>query len=239
MVSDAPYTDFIWFQGLARCMANHMSFVTVTALRSPDLEEILGPKERLLWSGRPGFGLKFFQAVGEERKLQIFVLVAFVALWATLPFIDADPEARFGRLKALFVYGIATLALLSFSAYLASQRQFVLSNLIYYVTDTRVIICRLGRNWRLSTRLFVVSCEHSKTFPYEVLPTRPYPSLRVGTLLSEQQVQFLGFGLSHPGHPERFDRGVQPIFLDYLANSEQLLVMIRSCAEDRKAANDA
>lgn len=220
-------------------MANRMSHVTVTALRTSDLEEIPTPKERLLWSGRPGCGLKFFQAVGEERKLQVFVLVALVALWATLPFIDADPDARFGRFKALFVYCVATVALLSFSAYLATQRQFVLSNLIYYVTDTRVVICRLGRNWRLSTRLFVVSCEHSTAFPYEVLPTRPYPSLRVGTLLSEQQVQFLGFGLSHAGHPERFARGVEPIFLDYLANSEQLLAMIRSCAEDRKVANNA
>lgn len=220
-------------------MANRMSHVTVTALRTPDLEEIITPKERLLWSGRPGCGLNFFQAVGEERKLQVFILIAIVVLWATLPFIDTDPGARFGRFKALFVYGIATVALLSISAYLATQRQFVLRNLIYYVTDSRVVICRLGRNWRLSTRLFVVSCEHSTTFPYEVLPTRPYPSLRVGTLLSEQQVQFLGFGLSHAGHPERFARGVEPIFLDYLANSEQLLAMIRSCAEDRKVVNDA
>lgn len=215
-----------------------MSFVSVTALRAPDLEEILTPKERLLWSGRLGFGLKFFQAVGEEQKLQVFILVALTALWATLPLVDADPDARFGRFKALFVYGIATVALLSFSAYLAAQRQFVLGNLIYYVTDTRVIICRFGRNWRLGTRLFVVSCKHSTTFPYEVLPTQPYPSLRVGTLLSEQQVQFLGFGLSHSGHPERFARGVEPIFLDYLSNSEQLLAMIRTCAENRKVAKD-
>lgn len=204
-----------------------MQKVTVTSTNRFDLKDILGPDEKLLWSGEPGYGRKFLQAVGDERKVHVFLLIASVVMWATIPFISTDAE--FGRFEAYWIYGAMTFAFVAFSFGIAAQRQYVLFNLAYFVTNERVIVCRRGRNWRFGVRLYVVSCQHSATFPYSLVDSRPYPSLEVCILLSEQQVQPFGLGLSHPGHPILFGRTYYPILLDYVPEAKELLVMIRSC----------
>ncbi len=211
-----------------------MQNVTVTNSNRFDLNDILDPNEKLLWSGAPGYGRKLFQAVGDERKIHIFLLIASVVMWATLPFINADAE--FGRFEAYWIYGAMTFAFVAFSFSIASQRHYVLFNLAYFVTDRRVIICRRGRNWRFGVRLYIVSCEHSATFPYSIVDSRPYPSLEVGILLSEQLVQPFGLGLSHPGHPMLFGRTYYPILLDYVPEATKLLSMIRTCLHDTTAS---
>ncbi len=207
-----------------------MQKVIITSTNRFDLKDILAPNEKLLWSGEPGYGRKFFQAVGDERKIHVFLLIASVVMWATIPFIDADAE--FGRFDACWIYGAMTFAFVVFSFSIASQRHYVLYNLAYFVTDSRVIVCRRGRNWRLGVRLYLVSCEHSATFPYSIVDSRPYPSLEFGILLSEQQVQPFGLGLSHPGHPMLLGRTYYPILLDYVPEAEKLLIMIRSCLHE-------
>lgn len=141
-----------------------MQNITVTSLDRPDMDDILDCGERLLWSGEPGYGRLFLQPVGDERKVHIGLLIGAVVMWGTLPLID--PEARFGRNDAVWFYGAFTIAFIGFSFFLASQRQYVLQNLAYLITDRRAVICRRGRNWRFVLRLYVVSCPHSETFPF-------------------------------------------------------------------------
>ncbi|MBO9435417.1 hypothetical protein J7394_14460 [Ruegeria sp. R13_0] len=207
-----------------------MQNVTVTSSNRFDLNDILDADEKLLWSGVPGYGRKFIQAVGDERKVHVCLLIASLVMWATLPFIDVDAE--FGRFEAYWIYGAMTFAFVAFSFSFATQRHYVLFNLAYFVTDRRVIICRRGRNWRFGVRLYIVSVEHSATFPYSIVDSRPYPSLEVGILLSEQQVQPFGLGLTHPGHPVLFGRTYYPILLDYVPEATKLLSMIRTCLND-------
>ncbi|MFT6459436.1 hypothetical protein [Pseudophaeobacter arcticus] len=205
-----------------------MQNITVINLDHPDLDDILDRGERLLWSGEPGYGRRFLQPVGDEWKIHIGLFVGALAMWGTLPFIDT--EARFGRDAAVWVYGAFTIACIGISFLLACQRQYVLQNLAYLITDRRAVICRRGRNWRFGVRLYVVSCPHSDTFPYSVISNRPYPMLQVGTLLSEDLVQPFGLGLSHPGHPILWGRVTYPITLDYMPNAQTLLELVQSCA---------
>lgn len=202
--------------------------LTVSVIRRPDLGSILAPEERLLWSGQPSYGRRFFQAVGDERVLHICLFIGAAVMWSTLPFIE--PKSQFGRDDAVWIYGVVTMAFVAFSASLASKRQYVLYNLAYLVTDRRAIVCRRGRNWRLFTHLYVISCPHSETYPYSVISSRPYPSLQIGTMLSEDSAQPFGLGLSHPGHPILWGRVTAPVMFDYVSNAQELLEMVQSHA---------
>jgi len=213
-----------------------MQDITITSLNQPNLDDFLGPEERLLWSGQPCYGRRFFQAVGNERMIHIGFSLGTIVMWSTLPFIET--EVRFGRNTAIWVYGALTLAFVAASFSLASQRHYVLYNLAYFITDKRAIVCRRGRNWRLGTRLYVISCPHSETYPYSIIPSRPYPSLQVGTLLSEDQVQPFGLGLSHPGHPHLWGRTTAPIMFDYVPNAQALLEIIQSFGRETCAHSD-
>ena len=201
-----------------------MQDIEVSSHGHVNFDDILEPDERLLWSGVPGYGRAFLEAVGDERKLHIAELVGLIIMWSTLFFID--PDADLGRVEAIWIYGAFTLAVVAVAFSMASQRHYVLNNLVYFVTDRRAIICRRGRNWRLGVRLYVVSCPHSATYPYELLPTRPYPSLQIGTLLSVDQVQPFGLGLSHPGHSILRDRVHSIVTLDYIFDAEAVLEVI-------------
>ncbi|TRD18358.1 hypothetical protein [Palleronia caenipelagi] len=205
-----------------------MQNIKVLHFNHAELDDILEAGERLLWSGVPGYGRKFLEAVGNERKFHIAALAGIVVMWSTLFFIDT--EAQFDRTEAIWIYGAATLMFLGVSAFLASERHYVLYNLVYLVTDRRAIIFRRGRNWRLGVRLYVVSCPHSKTYPYSLIESRPYPSLQIGTLLSVDQVQPFGSGLSHPGHSFLRDRITSIVTFDYLPDAEAVLEMIQSNA---------
>jgi hypothetical protein len=213
-----------------------MHDLTVTTCNRPDLEDILASRERLLWSGQPSYGCRFFQSVGHEWVYHIGFLIGAAVMWSSLPFIE--PEARLGLNTAVWVYGALTIAFVAMSASLASQRQYVLYNLVYIVTDRRAIVCRRGRNWRFGVRLYIVSCPHSGTYPYSVISSRPYPSLQVGTMLSEDQMQPFGLGLSHPGHPILWGRITAPVMFDYVPNAQELLEMIHSHTHTTSAQAD-
>lgn len=122
-----------------------MSNVSITVFSEPDLENILAPGERLLWSGRPCYGRRFIQTVGAERMLHI------------------------GLLVGIWVWSAATVLLAVISCNAACQRQYVLYNSAYFVSDRRAFVCRYGRNWRLGARAYLVSCPHSQAYPYEVM----------------------------------------------------------------------
>ena len=203
-----------------------MQSIKVSSLDHVELDEILEPEEHLIWSGLPGYGRRFPEAVGDERTIHIAAFVGVIVMWSTLIFIDH--EAQFGRTEAIWVYGALTLAFLAMSVSLASQRQYVLRNLVYFVTDSRAIICRRGRNWRGGERLYIVSCPHSGTYPYSLIASRPYPSVQIGTLLSEDQVQPFGLGLSHPGHSILRDRNTSIVTFDYIPDAQAVLEVIRS-----------
>lgn len=206
-----------------------MTNLTITTFHHPTLENILAPGERLLWSGQPSYGRRFFQAVGAERTFHIGFLIGTIVMWSTLPFIETEP--RFGRNEAIWIYSAVSIGFFAVSYALASQRHYVLFNLVYFISDRRAIVCRRGRNWRLSTQLYVISCPHSEFYPYSVISSRPYPSLQVGTLLSENQLQPLGLGLSHPGQPVLWGRITAPVVIEYVPNAQELLELIQSCTE--------
>lgn len=203
-----------------------MQNIKVHSSDNVDLDKILSANERLLWSGMPAYGRRFQEAVGDERKIHIAALVGIAIMWSTL--IVIDNEAQLGRTEAIWIYSAFTLLFIGVSVFLARQRQYVLCNLVYFVTDSRAIICRRGRNWRMGVRLYVVSCPHSRTYPYSLIATHPYASLRIGTLFSVNQVQPFGLGLSHPGHSILRDRITSIITFDYIPDAKAVLEMIRS-----------
>ncbi len=213
-----------------------MHDLKATIFHQADLKDILSPEECLLWSGQPSYGRRFFQAVGDEPVIHMGLLVGIAVMWSSLYFIG--PEAPLSRNTAVWTFSAFTIMFAAVSFFLASERHYVLCNLVYLVTDRRAIICRRGRNWRLSTRLYVISCPHSETYPYSVISSRPFPSLQVGTMLSQDQVQPFGLGLSHPGQPILWGRITAPVVFEYVPNAQELLEMIRSCACGQSARSD-
>lgn len=203
-----------------------MSQVAIEILTDVDLNTILTPDERLLWTGKPAFGLGLFQPIGAERTYLISMLVGALVMWSTLPFLDSTRSL--GRLEAYWIYGATTLAFVAVAYGIACNRQYLLSNVFYLLTTKRAIVCRRGRNWRFGVRLYVVSNPHSATYPYEILPTRPNPSLRIGTLLDKQEVQPFGLGLSHPGQPVTWGKLTVPVAFEQVPNAGELLKMIRA-----------
>ncbi|MDO6591057.1 MULTISPECIES: hypothetical protein [Rhodobacterales] len=200
-----------------------MRDISVEVMNKPELDEVLMKNEHLLWSGHPDYGRRFFQAVGAERKIHLGFLAMAVAVWASFPFVD---ESALGGGAAVWVFGALTVGLVAGSFFLASQRQYVLSSFVYLVTDKRAIVCRRGRNWRFATRLYVISCPYSNTYPYVIIPDRPFPSLQIGTLLSENVVQPFGVGLPQPGHPALLSQITAPVRFDYVQNASELLDII-------------
>ncbi len=212
--------------------------VSISTLTRPNLEEILEPGERLLWTGKPSYGGRFFQATGQERVFHFSFLVGGVVIWSLFPFIDEN--ARLGRDQALWIFGVTTLLFMLYSGIIAGQREHVLRNLVYFVTNKRSIVCRRGMNFRLSTRLYVISFAHSPTFPYNVIATRPYPSLQIGLLLSKDAVQPFGLGLSHPGQPLHWGRITVPVVFEQLPDAHDLLekILASTRADVRSSEED-
>ena len=103
--------------------------LTVSTFHRPDLENILASEERLLWSGQPSYGRRFFQAVGDERVLHFCLIIGAAIMWSTLPFIE--PTSKFGREDAVWIYVAVTIAFVAISASSASSRQYVLYNLVF------------------------------------------------------------------------------------------------------------
>lgn len=203
-----------------------MGNVSIEIRTDADLEKILALEEYLLWTGRPAYGRGLFQPIGAERTYLVSMLVGALVMWGTIPFIESD--VPFGRFQAYWVYGAVSLGFMAVAYAMASNRQYVLWNLIYFVTNKRSIICRRGRNWRFGTRLYIVSNAHSATYPYEIVPTRPNPSLKIGTLLDEQELQPFGLGLAHPGQPVTWGKLHLPVAFEQVPNAAALLEMIRS-----------
>ena len=48
-----------------------MQSIKVSSLDHVELDEILEPEEHLIWSGLPGYGRRFPEAVGDERTIHI------------------------------------------------------------------------------------------------------------------------------------------------------------------------
>lgn len=214
-----------------------MSTATVDIRATADLEDLLAPGERLLWLGSPAYGHGFFQAVGAERVWRTGLAIGALAIWGSYPFLNLDstnsPNA------ALWVYSAATLALAYLAAVMATQRQNVMCNLAYLVTDRRAILCRKGRTWRLGERMYVISVPHSETYPYRLHPSRPYPSLQIGDLLSQEQVQPLGIGLAHPGQPYLWGRNSAPIAFEFIPDAPEVLNLIHAQTRDDAAGTTA
>ncbi|WP_297777692.1 hypothetical protein [uncultured Roseovarius sp.] len=203
-----------------------MDHVAIEILSDADLNTLLTPDEHLLWTGRPDYGRMFFQPTGAERTYLISMIVGALVMWSTLPFLDST--SAFGQIEAYWIYGATTLAFGAAAYTMACNRQYVLSNVIYFLTTKRAIVCRRGRNWRLGVRLYVVFNPHSATYPYEILPTRPNPSLRIGTLLDQQEVQPFGLGLSHPGQPVHWGKLTVPVAFEQVPHAAELLEIIRT-----------
>jgi len=148
-------------------------------------------------------------------------------MWAAYPTIVS--RGTFEAFDVAFVFTLVTVifALTLFVA--AALRQHVLSALFYIVTNRRCIVCRRGRNWHLGDRLYVVANAHSTTYPYEITPTRPYPSIRIGTLLDQNELQPFGLGLTHPGQPPSWTyRTTVAVAFEQIPNVQELLEIIQA-----------
>ena len=188
---------------------------------------LLEPGEHPLWTGHPQSGLRLLQPVGAERVCLATTLVAVAAMWAFYPTIVSRETLEASDVAVVFALVTAIFALVLLWA--AVVRQHVLSTLFYIVTNRRCIVCRRGRNWHLGDRLYVVSNVHSKTYPYEISPTRPYPSLRVGTLIDKNELQPFGFGLTHPGQPPSWVyRTTVPVAFEQIPDVQELLEIIQA-----------
>ena len=202
----------------------------IEVIDQPNLNAIVSPNERLIWSGHPEYGQNFLEPVRSERVIHIGLLLGAIVMWSSLLVIE--PNDRFSLFDVIITFTVLTIVFLGGSIGVAAQRQYVLHNLIYFVTDKRAIVCRYGRNWRLSSRMYVISCPHVATFPYEVIESSPYPSLQIGILLSENQLQPFGLGLAHPGQPVLWGQVTAPIVFEYIADAQELLQTIKRCSND-------
>ncbi|MWD26558.1 hypothetical protein E0K89_003620 [Aquicoccus sp. SCR17] len=152
------------------------------------------------------------------------MLVGAILMWLTWPLIDEhqSPSAS----DALWIYGAVTIAFALIACYLATTRAYILGNLHYAVTNERAIVRRGGRNHMFAARDYLVSCKHSDDFPYEVVEGRPYSSVTIGVLLSEEAVQPFGYGLTHPGWGPLRDRGVIPVLFEQIKDADALRAVL-------------
>jgi hypothetical protein len=208
-----------------------MSNVSIEIFRGSDADftELMKPGESPLWTGRPQYGLGLFQLIGAERTLSATMLVGAFAMWAVYPIIVS--QGKFDVTNVAIVFGLVTLSFMFIAFVTAASRQHVLSTLFYVITNQRSIVCRQGRNWHLGDRLYVISNPHSSSYPYEITQTRPYPSIRVGTLLDPNELQPFGFGLTHPGQPANwYVRPTVPVAFEQVRDVETLVDLIHAHA---------
>ena len=202
-----------------------MSGISIEIMATSDLSDVLAPDERLLWSGNPEHGIRFFEPIGEEKIQLVAMGVGAIVLWSSLPVLLSFVE--FGATYIAAVFGAITFLFGLVGYFLALMRQKVLSTSLYIVTDQRAIVCRRDWDWRSGDRLCVVSNPHSVTYPYEVVATRPKPSLRVGSLISRLELLPFGFRLSHPGRPPLWDRLIVPVAFEQISEAVEVLDIIR------------
>ncbi len=157
------------------------------------------------------------------------MLAGTIVMWVAWAFI-ASKGHRIDTLYSAIFFGVVTIGFVAYASLQADFRKFKLNNFLYFLTDRRAIILFRGRNWRLATRLYCVAFDHAPFYPYEVVASKPYPSLRVGTLLSENVVQPFGFGLHQPGHSPLAHKMTSPAFFDYISNADDLLDIIQDLA---------
>lgn len=176
--------------------------------------KILEPGEQLLWTGRPDYGRRFFQVVGHERYWHLGHALGIVALWSVLPFLKEEKAQ-----DAVWFFGMVTLILLLLSVAIARFRADVLGSLYYAVTDRRAVVLRKGRNVFLRMRSYVASCPHRAAYPYAIIKGRPYDTVRVGSMLSEDVVQPYGLGVFHDGWDPLRLRGIVPISFENIQDA--------------------
>lgn len=208
-----------------------MSNVSIDIIQGADADftGLMKPGERPIWTGRPQYGLRLLQPVGAERINLLGMTVGVITIWAFYPTIVSQEVSGASVVAAIF--GLFTLVFMLAVCIAASIRQHVLSTLFYVVTNQRSIVCRRGRNWHFGDRLYVLSCPHSVTYPYEITPTRPFPSMRVGTLLDPNELQPFGFGLKHPGQPMDWTfRHTVPVAFEQIPDAQELLDVIQANA---------
>lgn len=162
---------------------SNMHRVTVSTFQNVDLTQFLEPDETLLWSGNPCYGKDFFQIVGQERLMHICMLIGCIAMWASLVLIEPTKQTT-----AASTFTFITILMVGASFFIAKSRQFVLKRLVYFATDRRAIVIRGDKSWQFASALHVISCVHSSEYLYKIVSGHPYPSLRIGSLLSSEQV---------------------------------------------------
>lgn len=199
-----------------------MTKVKIEIFDTSGVEDILYVGENILWSGSPCYGKEIFEYVGQERFIYLSLIIGCLGMWCSLIFIDENM-----RQSAFLTFSLFTIGFVFFSYFVASTRKFVLNNLFYFLTDRRAIVFRRGKNWKLNSILFVISCTHSPGYPYKIISGHPFPSLQLGNLLSSEQVQPLGLGISHPGHSLLWNRVFPPVMFEYIDNAEELRELIK------------
>ena len=149
-------------------------------------------------------------------------------MWATLPMVPAD--GNMDRADAIWIYGAITLVLVLAAFATAQGRALVLSNLFYAVTNQRALVCRAGYSGRLGLGCYLISCRPTPGYRIPVLPGRPYRSLQVGTLLSEDVVHPFGSGLTHPGWPPLRGRLTCPVLFEQVPDYDHVCELIEQGA---------
>lgn len=198
-------------------------------LPSPnDWADLLAPGERLFWTGRPDHGGKLLQATRHERLLGASLVLIIGLMWSSFPLIEPGK-----RLDAGFLFGVMTLGLLFWIFFIAATRADILRRLRYAVTDRRAIVVRPARSWRLDPQLYAVSFPLDRSFNYPLVSRRPFDSIQIGTLLSQDAVQPFGHGLTHPGWGPLRPRGVGPVLFEALRDANDVKRLIHHLAKDR------
>ncbi|WP_164660659.1 hypothetical protein [Tropicibacter sp. Alg240-R139] len=190
-------------------------------LRSDYLElgDILEPGERLLWSGRPAYGRQFFQAVYHERLLHTAFLAAILVMWGLVPFAPERPGVAPNT--SILICMSATLAFGAISFGIACTRRLVLSNLVYFVSDKRAILCRKALNWRLQSKLHITASLHQDTST--VLPgfAEHMPLREIRSSLSETQMY--NSPPTKGEQPDLWERFSTSIVYEHVPDPQQLL----------------
>jgi len=199
----------------------------------PDWTLALAEGEAVLWTGRPEHGRRFYQLTGQEPVLYASMVAGIAVMWGSLAVISFD--GSFSRGEAVTIYAALTTMLFLFALWVAWERQFVLCNLYYALTDRRAIVCRRGRDWRLRDGLYFIGIPYDPGYAFPILPGRPYASLRVGSALSEDSVQPFGAGLAHSGWPALRGRVLMPILFENISTARELREMLLAAIEARLA----
>ncbi len=187
--------------------------------RSADVDwsDILAPGERLYWTGRPVYGARTWQLVGHEPVWYAAFGAGIAIMWISVPFIPAD--GSFGAWEAAWVYGAVTLCFVLYAYYMISTRAYVLGSLDYAVTDRRAIVCRHGRDPLLRRRRYFVSCPLHPEWSFPIVKLWPLEAVQVGSALSGEAVQPLGWGLIHPGWPVLLGRLTVPVLFENIPDA--------------------